>query len=393
MDRVALREILSDRFNLDELRTLCFDLHIEFENLGGETKRAKAREIVAYCERAGRLDVLVAAVRKLRPDLNPHVDVRAEFYSRLTRPTIESIENDTRRRNLNRGHWAYDEFLNALRGTGWIRFAAGFKAGIYAHEKYGWCIKVLGMGVGDNPSYFCERGYYLEHERNMLLAFKAAGFNFQPRVMTQEEATSFLVQECGVTKDQAAARSNSNDILIMELLPGIPLLTQTGRHLECEIHPCLMDEGVLRDVGSSLEFLKVQLDKANARGLLHNDPVGFNIVLTLGTENKVTAKLVDFELSQNLNTQSPAYVNASVEELYRERAVPRNPQTGRHISNLDQHLMRESLQIVEQLADKLKKLKDPDSSFQSVLSIGPFSSSIEINLENVTTYLRERNEL
>jgi hypothetical protein len=325
--------------------------------------------------------------------LRLHDNARADFYDRLKRPTIESIENDRQRRNLNSGYWAYDEFMEGLLSNGWIRFAAGFKAGIYAHQKHGWCIKILGMGVGDNPSYFCERGYYLEHERNLLLDFKAAGFSFQPRVMTQEEAISFLTQECGVAEDQAIARSKNNDILITEFLPGIPLLTQTGRRLECEIHPCLMNESVLRDIGLALETLRVQLDEANAQGLLHNDPMGFNIVLTMGTEDKVIANLVDFELAQNLNKQSPTYVNTSVEELYRERAVPFNPQSGRYIRNLDQHLMGESLQIVEQLAAKLKKLKDPDSSFQSVSSIGPFSSGIGINMKNVIAYLRQSNEM
>ena len=393
MDRVALRETLSDRFNLDEIRTLCFDLHIEFENLSGESKQAKAREIVAYCERTGRTGQLVAAIHRLRPDLGLRDTSTIDFYNYLRRPTIESIENDKRRRNLSKGYWAYDEFITTLLSNGWIRFAAGFKAGIYAHPRLGWCIKILGMGVGDNPSYFCERGYYLEHERNMLLDFRNAGFRFQPNVMTQEEAIGFLVQECGVAKDQAIARSKSNDILIMEFLPGIPLLTQTGRRLDCVMNPCIVNNIVLRDIGVALESLRDQLSEANAQGLFHNDPIGFNIVFTLETDDKVVARLVDFELSQNLNRPSPAHVNASVEELYRERYVPYNPQSGRYMRNLDQHLMGESIQIVEQLSDKIKKLQDPGLPFQSVSSIGPFLSGIEIDMKNVIAYLRQSNEV
>ena len=316
-----------------------------------------------------------------------------DFYNYLKNPKIELIDNDKRLRSLSKGYWVYDEFITTLLGNGWIKFAAGFKAGLYAHPKHCWCIKILGMGVGDNPSYFCERGYYLEHERNMLIEFRDAGFSFQSNVMTQEEGINFLVKECGVIEQQAIARSNNNDILIMEFLQGIPLLIQTGKLLECEVNPYIMNDRVLRDIGMALESLRIQLDDANAQGLLHNDPIGFNIVFTLGPGDKIVAKLVDFELAQNLNKQSPEYVGTSVKELYRERSVPFNLQTGRYTKNLDQHLMGESILIVEQLSAKMKKLKDPDLSFHSVSSIGPFSSGIEINLKKVFKYLQQNNEI
>lgn len=72
MDRSILRETLSNSFNLDELQTLCFDLNIEFEDLEGQSKQAKAREITAYCARTGRIDELIAAIGKQRPKLVLH---------------------------------------------------------------------------------------------------------------------------------------------------------------------------------------------------------------------------------------------------------------------------------------------------------------------------------
>ncbi|MCB0078748.1 MAG: hypothetical protein KDD73_15155 [Anaerolineales bacterium] len=69
MTRQWLRDQLSHRFNLDELRTLCFDLAIPYENLAGSTLSAKARELVTYCERHHRTDDLVALLREQRPDL------------------------------------------------------------------------------------------------------------------------------------------------------------------------------------------------------------------------------------------------------------------------------------------------------------------------------------
>ena len=64
--RAKLRRNLSKHFNKEELRTLCFDLGIEHENLP-ETKDVMARELVAYCERTGKIRELVAQCRKLHP--------------------------------------------------------------------------------------------------------------------------------------------------------------------------------------------------------------------------------------------------------------------------------------------------------------------------------------
>jgi hypothetical protein len=67
MNQTELRDILVTNFNDGELRDLCFDLGVEYENLGGEGKSGKARELVAYCQRRERLPDLEAACRRLRP--------------------------------------------------------------------------------------------------------------------------------------------------------------------------------------------------------------------------------------------------------------------------------------------------------------------------------------
>lgn len=55
MDRVELLKFLREKFSDHELRDLCFELAIDYESLGGEGKVAKARELVAFCERRDRL--------------------------------------------------------------------------------------------------------------------------------------------------------------------------------------------------------------------------------------------------------------------------------------------------------------------------------------------------
>jgi len=62
-----LRQILADKFDEDELRDLCFDLRVDYQDLAGAGKRGKARELVAYLDRRGRIHELVIKVYKQRP--------------------------------------------------------------------------------------------------------------------------------------------------------------------------------------------------------------------------------------------------------------------------------------------------------------------------------------
>ena len=67
LERSELRRSLTEHFNRDELRSLCFDLGIEHEDLP-DTLNGMARELVKACERRGRIPKLIEAVRRLRPD-------------------------------------------------------------------------------------------------------------------------------------------------------------------------------------------------------------------------------------------------------------------------------------------------------------------------------------
>ena len=68
--RAKLRRNLVECFNLDELRTLCFDMGIKYENLLAFTLDGMARELVDYCKRAGKIRELVAKCRELRPNIS-----------------------------------------------------------------------------------------------------------------------------------------------------------------------------------------------------------------------------------------------------------------------------------------------------------------------------------
>lgn len=67
---IELRQLILERFNYEELLTLCLDLGIDFDSLSGEDKAGKARELVAYMERRGELRKLANAIHKMRPDIS-----------------------------------------------------------------------------------------------------------------------------------------------------------------------------------------------------------------------------------------------------------------------------------------------------------------------------------
>ncbi len=64
-----IRHALVDSFDLDELRTLCFDLGMDFESLPGQSKPAKAREMVNYWRNRRDLEKLTEAIRVERGDI------------------------------------------------------------------------------------------------------------------------------------------------------------------------------------------------------------------------------------------------------------------------------------------------------------------------------------
>lgn len=65
------RHLLEESFSLDELKSLCLDMGVEYENIPGEiTREAKAREIINYAQRHGFLLRLISKLQELRPKVN-----------------------------------------------------------------------------------------------------------------------------------------------------------------------------------------------------------------------------------------------------------------------------------------------------------------------------------
>ena len=67
-----LHRKIGQYFNVDELQALCLDLGIDYEDLEGNTRQAKATALVGYCNRHDLRADLIARCA----DLRPHVDWR-----------------------------------------------------------------------------------------------------------------------------------------------------------------------------------------------------------------------------------------------------------------------------------------------------------------------------
>lgn len=68
-ERRTLHAILATRFSLDELKTLCFNIRVDFENLSGEGRASKARSLIEYLERRREVPCLIEELRSMRPDI------------------------------------------------------------------------------------------------------------------------------------------------------------------------------------------------------------------------------------------------------------------------------------------------------------------------------------
>lgn len=57
-------------FSEQDLRDLCFDLRVDYENLPGQSKKDKTRELIIFFDRRRRMTVLITAFREHRPHVS-----------------------------------------------------------------------------------------------------------------------------------------------------------------------------------------------------------------------------------------------------------------------------------------------------------------------------------
>jgi hypothetical protein len=94
LKRIHLRQLLVRHFDEEELRTFCSDLGVDYDNLRGEGKESRARELLAYLERRDRLPDLTALGSQERPN----ADWDAASIIRGT--SFQTVRTDQLSRNL-----------------------------------------------------------------------------------------------------------------------------------------------------------------------------------------------------------------------------------------------------------------------------------------------------
>lgn len=81
-----LHENLLRYFSLDQLRTLCFDIGVDFDELTGDGKSGKARELVVFLDRHGRLHDLNNRCAELRPHVWHQSSLKGSHIAEKTLP-------------------------------------------------------------------------------------------------------------------------------------------------------------------------------------------------------------------------------------------------------------------------------------------------------------------
>lgn len=75
---VKFRDLLLQTFSAGDLVDLAWVLRIDYDDLPGDTRNAKARELIVYCSHRGQVEALLAEAQKLRPHLDWTAETRDE---------------------------------------------------------------------------------------------------------------------------------------------------------------------------------------------------------------------------------------------------------------------------------------------------------------------------
>lgn len=88
-----IHQFLTSSHNDDEVRTLCFRINVDYDNLSGNTLEGKARELILYLDRRGELNQLLVQLQKDRPKRYQESGLRNSVGANLF-STYSSISNE-----------------------------------------------------------------------------------------------------------------------------------------------------------------------------------------------------------------------------------------------------------------------------------------------------------
>jgi hypothetical protein len=93
---MQLNRVIADYFTLEDIRTLCFELGIDYEDVPGDSKSDKIRELLIYTYNRGLVSKLAARVQQHRPEVTlpayPAAEQADKVSSDLLRQQIDQYE-------------------------------------------------------------------------------------------------------------------------------------------------------------------------------------------------------------------------------------------------------------------------------------------------------------
>ncbi len=95
-EQKELYHLLDSHFNEGELRDLCFNLEIEFENLPGMRKKDRARELILHCGRLDLTEALLTELMEMRPNLRAAVERLVLRKSLEVKQWLETNQDNVR---------------------------------------------------------------------------------------------------------------------------------------------------------------------------------------------------------------------------------------------------------------------------------------------------------
>ena len=155
-DRLTqLREKITQHFGDDELRTLCFDLGLDYHDVPGETRTGKITGLVAHCQRYSLVPKLIELCKKQFPQVDwGEADTAHLFFNVPPLPSHELVGRDEMltdlRARLMRGGAVAITALNGLPGVGKTTLAVALAHDRQARAHFSG--GVLWAGLGQNPA-------------------------------------------------------------------------------------------------------------------------------------------------------------------------------------------------------------------------------------------------
>ncbi|HRQ42572.1 MAG TPA: hypothetical protein PLD25_32045 [Chloroflexota bacterium] len=168
-----LRQILNDYFNESELQNLAFDLGVDYENLPGKSKGDKAREIIAFLERRGRLSDLIQTCCRLRPNAPWEGKFDEQDLQTPNTPQVKPTSQASGRYRDNFTHYEIG-LVNLLDqiGQDHPRYVEGLGYQTRLHENINWARR-----HGDSEIRRSERSEIVERLNDLAVSVVGVSFN------------------------------------------------------------------------------------------------------------------------------------------------------------------------------------------------------------------------